>query len=63
MEKKIYCCDVCGKEYISPESIRVIHIDNGTGDLQTHARRDICLPCFSKICEYVHTELEEWNNN
>ena len=63
MEKKIYYCDVCGKEYISPESIRVIHINNGTGDLQTHARRDICLPCFSKICEYVHTELEEWNNN
>lgn len=63
MEKKIYYCDVCGKEYISPESIRVIRIDNGNYDLQTHAKRDICLPCFSKICEYVHTELEEWNNN
>ena len=61
MVKEIYYCDICGKEYISPESMRIIHID--TGNLQTCARRDICLPCFSKICEYVHAELEEWNND
>ena len=41
MVKEIYYCDICGKEYISPESMRIIHID--TGNLQTCARRDMLI--------------------
>ena len=64
MVKEIYYCDICGKEYVSPASMQIIHIsDADTYSTRAVEKRDICLPCFSKICEYVHTELEKWNNN
>ena len=57
MEKKIYYCDVCGKEYVSESSIYKIHIEYGCG------RRDICRPCFNKIITYVENLREESGYN
>ena len=53
MEKKIYYCDVCGKKYVSESSIYRIHIEYGCG------KRDVCHPCFEKICNFVEQIREE----
>ena len=62
MEKKIYCCDVCGKEYISEMSIFKIFIDHAEDSGEYHVR-DICYPCFNKICDYVENLREESGYN